>query len=229
MINDNFPSRFSLDTMSNRHKQRGVIMIELVLYVSIVMGLMIAAVDILRYVHFQDRLHLVVSTVGPLAADIPPDSSNNVRFEQQLCGVGQVNLKHDDCPESEVTKALLKIALETMGLENSERFAMRLEFISDSNNASSKEFAKTNTLGGGSCELYPNVPGGIRLVKYLSNSSSTREVELKNRAHSQFIYVAACYQPSGLMSVVKTLIDAPLFADSLSLRRYWYSGDRNEV
>jgi len=215
--------------MRNMPKQRGVILIELVFYVSIVMGLMLAAVDILRYVHFQDRLHLVATTIGPLAADIPPDNDNNVRFEQQLCGTSQVNLKYDDCPESEVTKALLKIALETMGLDNDQQFAMRLEFISDADNAVSKEFAKTNVIGRGKCDLYPNVPGGIRLVKYLSNPSSTRDVELKNRAHSQFIYVAACYQPTGLMSAVQTLLDEALFADSLSLRRYWYSGDRYEL
>lgn len=213
---------------STRARQRGVAAIEMIAYLVLLIVITLCALDINRYIHYQDRLHLTVATIGPLAADIPPDNANNVRYEQLLCSSSQAKLKHDECPTSEVTNALLSAAIETMGIDDAQRFAMRFEFISDPGIPGSKEYARTENLGQGNCDLYPNVPGGIRLANYLTNPVSTRDVALKNRAHNQFIYLAACYQPTGMMSVVAKLLDTPLFADSLSLRRYWYSGDYDE-
>ncbi len=207
------------------HKQSGVAMIELLATAIVLMGAIWSIAAIAKLYLLQDRLHLAAVTIGSLAADTPPQNDLNLRFESILCGKSQAALRYDECPESTTSEFLYQAGLKVVGEEHASRFAMRFEFVSDPRIAQSQEYAISETIGQGSCNLHPFVPGGVRINSYLTAPSSTSTTTLKNRAHHQFVYVAVCVEPLGIAGQLANLINKPLFADSMSLRRYWYDGD----
>lgn len=212
--------------MVNKHKkQQGLAFLEMVMSILLLSSLIWSVIAIAGLYTLQDRLHLAVSTVGSLAADIPPQNEANRRFESILCDKTQSSLRYDECPESVTSQFLYKAAVQTLGEKHERRFAMRFEFVSDPRIAQSQEYAKSETIGQGQCNLNPFVPGGVRINSYLTNPSSTSTTQLKNRAHHQFIYIAMCVEPMGISGTLARLVNKPLFADSMSLRRYWYDGD----
>ncbi|MEZ8824121.1 hypothetical protein AB6E04_07150 [Vibrio amylolyticus] len=209
----------------NQKKQHGIALVEMAMFVLFLSGVIWSVAAVARLYALQDRLHLAVSTVGTLAADIPPQNEVNLRFESILCGKSNTALRFDECPESITSQFLYEAAIQTLGTKYEGRFAMRFEFVSDPRIAQSQEFAKSDIIGQGQCDLTPFVPGGVRINSYLTNPSSTNTTTLKNRAHHQFIYMAMCVEPLGIAGRLASLVNKPLFADSMSLRRYWYDGD----
>ncbi|WP_367989406.1 hypothetical protein AB2S62_19395 [Vibrio sp. NTOU-M3] len=216
--------------MVTRSRQSGAA-VETLVFVLLILMIVWAAVDVTRLFKIQDRLHLAVTTVGALAADIPPENESNTRFEQLLCGTTKADLRFDACPQSSTSDFLMAVAEKTLGLDDANQFAMRFEFISDPGIPNSQEYAKSEVLGSGNCDLSPVVvPGGVRIASYLTNPLTTSEVTLKNRAHHQFVYVAMCVESSALAGslsawLMKDKLNKELFADSMNLRRYWYNGD----
>lgn len=206
-------------------KQAGVVIFELLATILILMGAIWSIVNIAKLYLLQDRLHLAAVTIGTLAADTPPQNDLNLRFESILCNKNQSALRYDECPQSSTSEFLYQAGLKVLGEEHANRFAMRFEFVSDPRIAQSQEYAISETIGQGQCNLHPFVPGGVRINSYLTAPGSTSTTTLKNRAHHQFVYVAVCVESLGISGHLANLINKPLFADSMSLRRYWYDGD----
>ena len=202
--------------------QRGIATLELIIYIPILMMIIFAASDFYRYLLLQDRLHLTAVSIGALAADITPENQQNKPYEALLCGQVSATDNNIICPNNKRLDNLLKIALETMALDNSQNFAMQIEFIDRA--IADYQYAKTERLGMGSCTLDNNTTGGIRIADYLTSNKSRPPVDLKNRAQHQFIYLTLCYQFTANW-FDKRAFSKTLYADSFNLRRYWYSGD----
>ena len=61
-------------------KQRGIASLEFLIYVPILLSLIYMVADFYRYLMMQDKLHLTAVTIGPLAADIPPENLQNKSY-----------------------------------------------------------------------------------------------------------------------------------------------------
>lgn len=214
-------------------KQKGLAAIEVLLLFGVLFTIILTSVDIVRYVYIQDRLNTAVVVVGNLAADLTPNNDGNQRYESLLCNITESAGRYDLCPDSAALLGLKKAALEVMRLSDDSNFAMRVEYISRPNVPQSEEYARSAVLGKGKCSLMQRVPGGIRIHNYLTKNYVNSPATVKNRAHNQYVYVSACYlnRAKGSFStnhVINKLFGEQLFADSFSIRRYWYQGDTIE-